>query len=278
MGLGQETPDRSDTTRHRVAPSVSRTRAAGPRRIVAGLVGAAFVILLWWLLSLGVPPYLLPGPRVVAGTFLRLAAEGQLGANIVETTLTAIAGLGVASVVAGMLAIAFVLFKPVESAVYPVVIALRSVPAVAAAPLLVIWTGTGPIMKTVVAAFVAFFPILVYVMHGLRGPMREYVNQFAVWGASRRQVLWYLRIPWALPSFFAALRVAVTYALIGSFVAELMGSQRGLGRMVFSAYYHFDTATVIVGIICFALLGIVLFGLAAGLEKLVLKRIPVSSQ
>ena len=130
-------------------------------------------------------------------------------------------------------------------------------------------------MKFIVTAFVSFFPILVYVLHGLRAPSREYVDQFAVWGASRTQVVWHLRIPWALPSFFSALRVAVTYALIGAFVSEMMGSELGLGRMILSAYYHFDVATVLVGAMSFGALGLLLFGVTVSLEKLVLKRIPV---
>jgi len=245
-------------------------------RLFAPLLGILSMIAIWGFLSLFVPSYLLPNPLVVARTFVDLFKEGNLLQDVTYTMITAIGGIMIAAISAIFLAGLFVLSKRVESVTYPLVVALRSVPAVAAAPILVIWTGTGLMMKLFVAAFVSFFPILVYLLHGLRAPREEYLDQFSLWAASKTQVLWHLRIPWAIPSFFASLRVAVTYALIGSFVAEMMGSQVGLGRMVMSAYYHFDTPTVLVGIICFAFLGVCLFGIAVGAEKFVLKRIPLT--
>lgn len=255
---------------------------AGPRamlwwRFIAAPLGLVAAVTLWWLLSSRLPTYILPSPSIVARSFVEAATGQYLVKDILETTYTATAGLCLASVIAVLLAVVFVLFRHIEATVYPIVIALRSVPAVAAAPILIIWTGTGTPMKIIVAAFVAFFPILVNLLHGLTGPPEGYSDQFAVWATSKVQVLWYLRIPWALSSFFAALKIAVTYALIGSFVAELMGSQKGLGRMVVTAYYHFDTAKVIVGIICFAALGMLLFGLTVCLERMILKRFPTVS-
>lgn len=247
-------------------------RIAG--RGAAAVTGLSALIVLWWGLSLLMPEYLLPGPGIVARAFVRLLREGHLVTDFLETACVSIVGLGLAALAAAVLAVGFVIFPSVEAVIYPVVIALRSIPAVAAAPLLIIWIGTGIFMKLFVSAFVAFFPILVYVLHGLRGPTQDYIDQFSIWAASRLQVLFYLRVPWALPSFFASLKVAVTYALVGSFVAELLGSQVGLGRMVFTAYYYFDTPTVMVGIFCFAFLGLILFGLTLGIEKLMLRKIP----
>lgn len=245
--------------------------------VLSALLGLIVLVALWSVVSLRVPSYLLPSPHIVVATILRLAADGSLAADMWVTCFTTLAGLFLGAATAIALALVFTLYRQVEAAVYPTVIALRSIPAVAAAPLLVIWTGTGTSMKVLVSAFVSFFPILVYLLHGLRGPAQEYVDQFSVWAASRVQVLVHLRLPWAVPSFFASLRVAVSYALVGSFVAEMMGSERGLGRMVVTAYYHFDTAVVVAGIVLFAAIGMTLFGAAVWLEGVVLRRIPVSS-
>ena len=243
---------------------------------LAGTIGLFTFILIWWIISLFTPSYLLPNPLAVLRKFGELISTGELFTDLFQTTWVSVVGLIIAALVAIGFAIIFVISPIVEKHIYPIVIAMRSIPAIAVAPLLMIWTGVGLFTQLMVVSFVAFFPILVYLMHGLRSPSADYWDQFTLWSASKIQRLLYLRIPWAIPSFFASLKVAVTYALIGSFVAEMTGAKNGLGRLVFNAYYHFDTPTVMVGIICFASLGLIMFYILNILETRVLKSLHYS--
>lgn len=244
----------------------------------SAIVGLSGLIGIWWIVSLFTPSYLLPDPHIVAKQFIELLISNDLLSDILQTLWISMFGLFIASLVACFFAVMFVISPTIEKHVYPVVISLRSIPAIAVAPLVMIWTGVGVLTQLTIVSFVSFFPILVYLLHGLREPSKDYWDQFSLWSATKTQRLIYLRIPWAIPSFFASLKVAVTYALIGSFVAEMTGAEKGLGKLVFNAYYHFDTATVMVGIICFAGLGLLMFKLLTIIEKNVLKSLHLSKE
>lgn len=242
------------------------------------IIGLAFssVLGLWTIAALEAPTYLLPSPIEVLRSLSEAFENGKLVKDIWATTYTSIIGLVVAALIAAFLAFIFILLPTAEAIFYPLIVALRSVPAVAAAPLLIIWTGTGTPAKILLAAIVSFFPILVFVLDEFKRVPQNYTDQFIIWDASSLDTIKHLRVPMALGAFFASLKVAVTYALIGSFIAELMGSQNGLGHMIFSAYYQFDTPLVLGGVICFAVLGLAMFGLTLLIERITLSKYPLS--
>jgi NitT/TauT family transport system permease protein len=118
----------------------------------------------------------------------------------------------------------------------------QSLPKVALAPLIVIWFGLGLTSKVINAALVAFFPLLVNTMVGLRSADEDRVSLMRSLSASNTQIFWMLRLPNALPFVMAGLDIAMILALIGAIVAEFTGATAGLGMLILSMTYTMDVS------------------------------------
>lgn len=229
------------------------------------LMLVALAALEWALPALGVPAYLLPPPSRVLAQLLQ--PGGDLAWHAAATATAAAVGL-MAGAVAGVgLALVFVLWRPVEDALYPWVLVSQTVPAAVLAPLLTIWLGDGLAPRAAMAALFAFFPILVATATGLRDVSREQLDLMRAWGASERQVLRHLRVPTALPALFAGLRVAAALAVVGVIVSELAGAGRGLGFVASVATYHLRTDRVFAAVALAAAISLTLHGAIALAER-----------
>ncbi|MBI5380610.1 MAG: ABC transporter permease [Opitutae bacterium] len=225
-----------------------------------------FLLILWEVAVrlLALPEYLLPLPSTILGRAIEIHAS-----LLVHAGYTAIeAGLGfVCGALLGMgLAGLFVRYQMLETSVYPYAIALKSVPIVAIAPLLVVWMGNGMAPKVVVAAIISFFPVVVNSVKGLRSIDPEAYDLFDSMSASRRQIFLKLRVPSALPYVFAALRISSTLAVIGAIVGEFSGADRGLGFFITVSAHRLETVDMFVGILMSSLLGIGYFYLVSFIE------------
>ena len=224
--------------------------------------------------ALAVPAYLLPPPSAIAvalvvhaGTLLRgVAITGR--AALLGFALSALLGVAVAVLIASA--------RWVERAVYPFTVLLKTVPLVAIAPLLVVWFGFG-IRPVAVAAFVvSVFPVIVNTVTGLRSTDPALLDLFRLAGASPLARLFKLRLPFALPSIFAGLKVsaglAVIGAVVGEFVASYAGDDAGIGMLVltYSRESHTDRLFAAVGLA--SLLGVALFAIVSLAAWLTLRR------
>lgn len=224
-------------------------------------------LLLWEVLVrvLKVRPIMLPPPSSVLH---ELQAEWlwYLG-HAWYTLLTTLAGF-VLSVICGVgIAVLLVGSKWFESAVYPLIIAMNSVPKVAVAPLFVIWMGTGAEPKIAIAFLIAIFAVIVDTVHGLRSVPQDVLDLGRVLKGSSRDFFFKVRLPSALPSILTGMKVAISLALIGAIVGEFVSSQRGLGYVILSAQGTFDTPRVFAAIFVLVVMGIGLFGALVWLEK-----------
>lgn len=255
------------------------THSAGSRstlhRRLRTLLPAALlfmaVLLLWQLavVLLDVPAYIVPSPTEIVG---ELMVEGpELVEDLGWTMLEAILGFLLGSSIAIITAVAFVHVPIVERAAFPWAIALQTVPIIAIAPLLTIWFGFGLVPKVAIAAIICFFPVLVNTTRGLRAISGEAFELMTVLSASKRQILWRLRIPSSLPFVFAGLRVAATLSVIGAIVAEFTGSDRGIGYVIVQASYRLDTRLMFAAIVLSCLGGILFFGFIGWLERRALR-------
>jgi NitT/TauT family transport system permease protein len=141
--------------------------------------------------------------------------------------------------VAIVLAAAFVHFAPLQRALFPVAIALRTVPLVAITPLLLVWLGNGYAPKVAIAALISFFPTLVNMTRGLAALDQQALDLMRTLSASRWQVLIKVRWPTSLPYLFTSLKIAATSCVLGAIVAEWIGSDRGLGYLVVASTFEF---------------------------------------
>lgn len=235
--------------------------AGPPLALLAVLVGS------WELLVrlLAVPAWLLPPPSLVAATFARslpllaLHAWATLQVTALGFALTLLVGFG--------LALAIDAAPLLRRALYPLLVASQTVPIVAVAPLLVIGLGFGLLPKVLVVALVTFFPLVVSTVDGLATTDRDTLRLLRAMGAGRWQLLWLLRLPWALPSIFSGLKIAVTYSIIGAVLAEWIGAERGLGVYIARSLRAFRTDQVFVAAAATSLLTIMLFLLTLAIER-----------
>ena len=231
--------------------SESRTRDA--------VLIVASVLLLWELsVFLFTPsPLILPAPSTVIAEFL--TTPGVFLRHSGFTLAITAAGFAIAVILGVFLAVGIVYSRFLERTVYTLLVALNSIPKVALAPLFVIWLGTGTEPKLAVAVMLAIFPIVIDTVLGLRSVDPDMLNLARVSKASPLQALWKIRFPCALPSLFAGMKVAISFALVGAIVGEFVAGGKGLGFQILVAQGQFDTARVFVSLLLLGLMGTVLF-------------------
>ena len=230
--------------------------------LLAGLVG------LWELLVqlLDTRPWILPAPSRIWTAFMD--TRGLLPAHTRTTGLEAVVGLAVAASVGVALAVAISSVSLVRRVLYPIVVVSQTIPMIVLAPLLVIWLGFGMTPKVVVVTLIGFFPIVVSTVDGLDGADREMVALVRSMGASKLDELRHVLIPSATPAFFAGLKIAAAYAVIGAVIGEWVGAKEGLGIFITHSQASFRTDQIFVAIVVIALLSIALFAAVHLLARL----------
>jgi NitT/TauT family transport system permease protein len=231
-------------------------------------VAAALVA--WELVVWGfrVPEYLLPLPSGVARELVAEAA--YLAPHLWTTALEIVLGFVLSILVAVPLAMLIVYSPALEMAVYPLLVSSQSIPKVAIAPLLIFWTGIGLLPKVLVAFLIAFFPIVIDTVVGLRSVEPEMLHLVRSMGATRARVFFKIRFPSALPNLFAGLKVAVTLAVVGAIVGEFIQADRGLGYALMQANATMNTRLAFATIAILAAVGVVLFMLVDWMERLMI--------
>jgi ABC-type nitrate/sulfonate/bicarbonate transport system permease component len=159
--------------------------------------------------------------------------------------------------------------RTLRDAFYPLTVALQAVPVVVIAPILVIWFGYGIWPKVIIVALACFFPITVTTLDGLRSVDPEAVKMMRTLDASRWAIFRRVEAPTALPSFFSGAKVAVAVAPIVALFAELAGSNSGLMRLIVQDNNNFNEARVFAAATILALIGVLLVGLTALAQRLV---------
>lgn len=249
------------------SPAMLRLRRGKARRdrMVTACLSAAFfvVIMAVWTAVVEVfdiKAYLLPLPADIASAIWNDLGSGSFWTENFLTTLTEVlAGFGLAvgvSLILGPLMLAHPL---VERTLYPYVVAIETVPKIALAPLLLIWMGYGTQSKIVIAGLVAFFPMLVNVIAGLKATDENQLQLMRSLRAGWWTRLIKLRLPAAIPFILAGLNIAMVFSVIGAIVAEFLGSANGLGSLVLQRQRTVDVSGVFSVLVFLSLMGTALF-------------------
>jgi len=218
------------------------------------------VLLLVWegcVRALGIRNFLLPAPSHIIVQFF--AAPSYLLKESLDTLLTTLMGFLLALGLGIGAAIGIVYSRFLDRTLYSLLVALNAVPKVALAPLFVIWLGTGSAPKIAIAMLIAIFPILIDTVLGLKSVDPDMLAMARVNQATRARVLWKIRVPNALPSIFAGMKVGISFALVGTIVGEFVAGGSGLGHVILVAQGSFDTPTVFVALGLLCLLGVLSF-------------------
>ena len=237
--------------------------------------GPAFVLaitlLVFWELYVRasqVSPTVLPTPIAVVQALIN--NWGIIYDNTVQTLLETVLGMIAATLLGLLLAILLDASGWMRRAIYPLLVTSQTIPIIALAPLLLIWFGYNIGPKVLVVALYCFFPIAVACADGLAGAEPELIKLLHSMRASRWQILWLVRLPGAMPSFFSGLRIAATYSVTGAIFGEFVGAEKGLGIYMKLEANSFATVQVFAAILVTAVLSLLLFGLVSLVERIAL--------
>jgi NitT/TauT family transport system permease protein len=233
----------------------------------APLLGVLALLLVWQVLSLRYPPFILPAPLAVGQRFIEKLADGTLLTHIAATLSAAIPGLLIGTLAAFALGIPIAHSRLADRLLSPFIVASQGVPFIAIAPLLFIWFGSGLGSKILVCALIVFFPIAINVIAGLRSAPQVLRDLFRALNATPVETFTKLELPAALPFIFAGLRVGGTLAMVGAITGEFLSADRGLGFMINLGNGLYDTALVIAGVITIVLIALCIYGCIRLLER-----------
>jgi NitT/TauT family transport system permease protein len=240
---------------------------------LARMVGPiALLLVIWELLPrlTGLPPYILPAPtQILART---VESRQTLLVNAGYSFGAILCGYGTAIATGLLLAIAVAYSRWIEGLTQPFIVISQVVPKVALAPLFLIWFGHGLFPKIVIVTSIAFFPILVNAVLGLKSVETEIVELMDSIAATKRQIFWKVRLPNALPYIFPALKVAALLSIVGEMVGEFVASDRGLGYVMIIADTDIQTDLLFAAILAVTAIGLLMYGTVGLAERLVLVR------
>jgi NitT/TauT family transport system permease protein len=257
------------------ALSTARDRRDRMLRIVLPVVVLALGVAIWELAVriASIPPYVLPAPSLIMHTLI--ADRSLLWQSLLVTLSTTVEGFLLAAAGGVGLAILFNQSRLVEYSLYPYAVILQVTPIVAIAPLLLIYLPQ-PLAVLACAWIVAFFPVLANTTLGLNSIDRNLADLFALYGASRSQVLWRLKLPAALPYILGGLRIAGGLSLIGAVVAEIAagaaGAGSGLAYRIAESGYRLNIPRMFAALLLLSVAGIVIFYLLSLINYLALRR------
>jgi NitT/TauT family transport system permease protein len=230
------------------------------------------VIALWEAVVRGlkIPQFLAPAPTAVAASLVGGIRSHLYVEHFWVTLYEALAGFLIAAVTGIVLGALIAQFRLVERTLYPYLVALQTLPKIAIAPLIVVWFGFDISSKVVIAATVAFFPVLVNVIVGLKTIDAEKLELMRSLKATRWQTFRLVQFPNALPFVFAGLDIAVVFSVLGAIVGEFVGAQRGLGNLILQFNVALDIAGVFAVLILLSIMGVALHLVMRAIQKRVI--------
>ena len=237
------------------------------------LVTPFLFLLVWHLIAAGTTPLILPNPYDV---FMRLVSyfiNGRVWPHLFMTTQEILAGFVLGSVLGIGFGTLVSESDIARKVIMPYIIVTQALPKFALAPMLVIWFGFGMAPKVIIAALIAFFPLVENTYMGLTTTPQPQLELFRALRASRITTLLKLRIPHAVPAIFSGFRVALMLSLVGAVVAEYVGANQGLGALIIVSQGTLDTELMFVAFVILTVLGLCLDWLYGLVYKIVLVKL-----
>ncbi|MDJ1016234.1 MAG: ABC transporter permease [Paracoccaceae bacterium] len=198
------------------------------------------------------------------------------------TISATLVGFGIGTALGIVLAIGIVHNRAMDLSVMPWAIASQTIPILAIAPMIIVVLNSvglqGLLPKSIISAYLSFFPVVVGMVKGLRSPERMELDLMHTYSASPAEVLWKLRLPASAPYLFASLKIGIAASLVGAIVGELpTGAVRGLGARMLSGSYYGQTIQIWSALFMAAISAAVLVGLIALIQRQTLRRMGLES-
>jgi len=242
------------------------------QRYALAVVSHLLLVVAWYLfVELGhVPKFVLPSPSATIQALL--IPNYRWVENGLVTSAEIFGGYILAVVIGIGTALLFSWSRALEMFVMPLLVSLNMIPKVALGPLIIVWFryGIGPNMMMAFA--ICFFPIVLTTARGLREVEPDLIDLVRSVKGSRWQIFTKIQLPNALPYIFSGMKVAAILAVAGAIVGEFLGSDRGLGYLMLQVQVTLDTAAMFMAVILITLIGMALYGIVLGLERLLVVR------
>jgi NitT/TauT family transport system permease protein len=230
------------------------------------------VIVLWKLVIavFDVSEFVLPQPEDVAAAMVDVVQSQGFWGHVRTTLVETLVGFGIALVLGVALGAVLGRIMWLERALRPVIVASQVVPKVALIPLFIVWFGFGVTSKIVIAALLAFFPIMLNVLLGVRSVEPGHRDVMRSLNAGKWATFWRLDYHSTMPYVFAGMEIGIVFAIIGSVVGEYLGGNQGLGYMIVVSLNALNAEQLFAVIVILTLIGFALFLAVIGLKRLMI--------
>jgi NitT/TauT family transport system permease protein len=221
-------------------------------------VGSPLALLAIWeaLSRTGIAdPRFFPPPSVIGRMLVTMIDSGELPLHIAVSVRRVLLGFLLGAVPAVAVGLAMGLARPLRALLMPLVAAIYPIPKIAIYPLIIFYLGIGEASKVSIVALSIFFLVLLNTMAGVLGLDRAYFNIARAYGAGSRDIFTTIAFPGAMPSIFTGLKLGMGFALIVIVGAELLGSDAGIGFLIWRSYQIFAVDQMFVGLLVTAILG-----------------------
>jgi NitT/TauT family transport system permease protein len=230
------------------------------------------VIVLWQVLvdALQVPKFILPSPLAALSTLAY--AKYAWASNLLVTGIEILGGFTLGAIVGVLLALIFTWSRTVALILLPLFVTANMIPKVAMGPLVIVWFSYGIFANILIAFSICFFPILLTTARGLSEVEPDLLDLVKSLRGSRWTLFRKIQLPGSLPYVFSGMKVGAILAVAGAIVGEFIASDRGLGYLMIQVQSALDTPAMIMAVVLLTLLGVALYGLVLGLERLFVVR------
>jgi NitT/TauT family transport system permease protein len=233
------------------------------------IIGVHLVVIAVWhgvVVGFDLPSYVIATPLA---TLMSLADPDYPWMHNIMVTATEIFGGYLLGVVVGVgMALAFSWFRFLNIVFMPLVVSLNMIPKVALGPIMIVWFSYGIAPNILIAFSICFLPVLLTTARGLHEVDPDLVDLVRTLKASRWQIFKKIQLPGSLPYVFSGMKVAVVLAVAGAVVGELIQSEEGLGYLIMQVQVTLDTAAMFMAVLLITMVGVILYGLVLGLERL----------
>jgi NitT/TauT family transport system permease protein len=237
------------------------------RQRLLSVVAFVGFFVLWELvcIALGVSDLILPRPSQIAAVLI--AKMPLLWPHAVQTLYTTFVGFALGVLAGIVVGVGIGSSKLAYDVTYPLLVGFSSIPKVAVVPLFVVWFGAGTVPAILTSMVISIFPVVVNVATGLASTEPELEDVLRVLGARKRDILWNVGLPRAMPYLFASLKIAITLSFVGTVLAETVASNKGIGTVMMIASGNFDVPMVFAGLFLLAAMGVALYALSSLVEQ-----------
>lgn len=211
-------------------------------------------------------PYILPSPIKVLVRLWELRV-GLFTIHLPATLYVTALGLLIATILGIVLAIFMAEYEAIEKALLPSIIASQTIPLTAIAPLFILWFGYGIWSKVFVTILITFFPVTINLHEGLKSVKREQLELLKTYKATKMQLFLKLKLPTALPSFLASIKMAIPLSIIGAAIAEWLGGESGLGYYSKRMVTQLDGAAIFAPVVLLSVVAMILVKIVTIIEK-----------